>query len=94
MTDYMTAIVAGSPASALAAVEGITTEILAVGAEAYQVTYGDAYRTIFLTSIALGVSGIICDLFAPNIDELMTDNVVDTLTRRNGNRTDGEEKRR
>jgi hypothetical protein len=89
---YMTAVAAGGSATALSAVKGITPEILAVGANAYQVAYSDSYRTIFLTSIAFGVSGIICSFFVPNVEELMTDNVAATLTRRNGNKTDGEEK--
>jgi hypothetical protein len=61
--DYMTAISAGGFAGALAAAKGITREILAVGIKAYQAAHCDSYRTIFSTSIAFAVSGIICSLF-------------------------------
>lgn len=92
VVDYMKAIATGGSASALAAIEGISPDILAAGAKAYELAYSDSYRTIFLTSIAFGVSGITCSFFVPNIEGLMTDNVAATLTRGNGNSTDREEK--
>ena len=91
VADYMAAIAAGGSAKALAAVKGLTPEILAIGARAYQVAYSDAYRTIFLTSIAFGGCGIICSFFVPNIEQFMTDAVAATLSR-NGDKTDYEEK--
>ena len=70
----------------------LALNILAADAKAYQLAYSDSYRTIFLTSIAFGVNGITCIFFVPNIEELMTDNIVATLARRNGNRIDLTEK--
>jgi len=92
VAGYMTAIAAGGSEKALAAVKGLTPEILAVGTRAYRVAYSDAYRTIFLTSIAFGVLGIICNLFVPNVDKLLTNSVAATLTNRKGDKVDWEEK--
>jgi hypothetical protein len=88
VTAYMTAVAAGGSAKLLSAVQGLTPEILAAGGKAYQVAYSDAYRTIFLTSIAFGSLGIVCSFFVPNVDDLLTDSVATTLTNRNGERGD------
>lgn len=94
VASYMTAIAAGGSAKALAAVKGLTPEIVAAGTRAYRVAYSDSYRTIFYTSIAFGVLGIICNLFVPNVDKLMTNSVAATLTDRKGqsNRANLEDK--
>jgi len=92
VANYMTAIAGGGSEKALAAVEGLTPEILAAGSTAYRFAYSHAYKTIFLTSIAFGVLAIICNLFVPNIDHLMTDAVAVTLTNRHGDKVDREEK--
>ena len=92
VAQYLAAVAAGGSASALDAVKGMTPEILAAGTQAYRLAYSDSYRTIFLTSIAFGVSGIICSFFVPNVENLLTDSVAATLTKRNGDQTDGEEK--
>ena len=92
VASYMAAIAGGGSAKDLAAVEGLTPEILAVGTEAYRWAYSNAYKTIFLTSIAFGVLAIICNLFVPNIDHLMTDAVAVTLTNRKGDKVEREEK--
>jgi hypothetical protein len=92
VTGYMTAIAAGGSAEALAKVEGLTAEILAVGTTAYRFAYSHAYKTIFLTSVAFGVLSIICNLFVPNVDHLMSGAVAVTLGNRNGDKTNAEEK--
>ena len=92
VASYMTAIAGGGKPEALAAVEGLTPDILAAGATAYKFAYSHAYKTIFLTSIAFGVLAIICNLFVPNIDHLMTDAVAVTLTNRKGEKVDQVEK--
>lgn len=71
----------------MAGVEGLTPEILAVGARAYEFAYSDAYRTIFLTSIAFGLLGIICNFFVPSVEDFMTGNVAATLGTRKGEST-------
>jgi len=92
ITSYFAAVAAGGTATAFAAVEGLTPEISAAGATAYRFAYSHAYKTVFLTSVAFGVLAIICNLFVPNIDHLMTDAVAVTLTNRDGNKTSAEEK--
>ena len=79
IVDYMTAIAAGGTKTLLDAVPGLTPEILADGANAYRHAYADAYRTIFLVSIAFGGLGILVSFFIPDIDALMGDRVATTL---------------
>lgn len=79
VADYMAAIAAGGTQSLLDGVKGLTPEIQAVGTEAYRYAYADAYRTIFLVSLAFGGLGIICSLFIPDIDTLMGNKVAATL---------------
>ncbi|KAH6673045.1 fungal trichothecene efflux pump [Halenospora varia] len=92
VAGYMGAIAKGGSEQLLSAVQGLTPAVLAAGARAYQVAYADAYRTVFLTSIAFGVLGIVCSFFVPNVDEYMTDSVATTLGNRKGDRADFEEK--
>lgn len=79
VVDYMSAIAAGGKQSLLDAVKGLNSEILATGAQAYRHAYSDAYRTIFLVSLAFGGLGIICSFFIPDIDALLGDKVAATL---------------
>ena len=78
---YMEAIAAGGSPKLLAAVKGLTPQILAVGARAYQVAYTDAYRTIFLVSLAFGGLAMICACFTPMID-LKNEAIAATLHKR------------
>jgi hypothetical protein len=82
VADYMAAIAAGGSQRMLDAVQGLSPEILATGADAYRFAYMDAYKTVFLTSLA------ICSLFIPNIDSLMGNKVAVTLTGREKERED------
>lgn len=75
----MTAIAGGGLPSALAAVPGLTPTISAAGALAYRHAYMDAYRTVFLVSIAFGGLGIIVSFFVPNVDKNMTNSIATTL---------------
>jgi hypothetical protein len=88
VADYMAAIAAGGSQRMLDAVQGLSPEILATGADAYRFAYMDAYKTVFLTSLAFGGLGIICSLFIPNIDSLMGNKVAVTLTGREKERED------
>ncbi|KAF2489786.1 MFS general substrate transporter [Lophium mytilinum] len=82
--DYMTAIAAGGSPKLLAAVKGLTPQVLVAGGKAYQHAYMDAYRTIFLVSIAFGGLAIIVSFFIADIDKLMTRSVAATLQGRKG----------
>ena len=67
VTDFITALTSGS-ATALASVEGITPGIIAAGEMAYKVASSDAYRTVFLSTIAINGIGIVLTFFVPNPD--------------------------
>ena len=73
----------GTPA-AFAAVPGITPKILAAASAAYKVASSDAYRTIFLSSIAFSGVGVILSFFAPNVDDRMTADIAATLAHGEG----------
>lgn len=68
----MSALAIGTP-EAFAAVKGLTPTILTIGERAYQVAYSDAYRIVFLTSMAFSVCGFGFSLLVPNVDNLMND---------------------
>jgi hypothetical protein len=75
---FLSAITVGTP-EAFSKVAGLTTAIESVGIAAYKVASSHAYQTVFYSTIAFSTLGLICSLFAPNVDELMTDKVVATL---------------
>jgi hypothetical protein len=75
---YMTAVAAGN-ATAIQSVPGISPAIIAVGTRAYKEASTGAYRTVFLSTIAFSVIGIICSFFLPNIGSLLTGEVSTTL---------------
>ncbi|KAJ4366143.1 hypothetical protein N0V83_007778 [Neocucurbitaria cava] len=79
---YMAAIAAGGSEALFKPIQGLTPAILAAGAEAYRYAYTDAYRVVFLVSIAFGVLAIIASFFIPDIDYLMGGKVAATLTGR------------
>lgn len=72
---FLNAMAIGTEA-AFAAVEGLTPSILKIGTRAYQDASSIAYRYVFLTTIAFSGIGIILTFFVPNIDHLMTSEVV------------------
>ena len=76
--DFLAAITAGS-ASAFAAVDGITPNIISVGLRAYKVANAEAYRTVYLSVIAFAGIGFILCFFAGNTEELMLDGLAATL---------------
>ncbi|KAF2403745.1 MFS general substrate transporter [Trichodelitschia bisporula] len=78
LTDYMTALGAGT-ASAASAIPGLTSQVIAVGARAYKQASSDAYSTVYLSTIAFSVVGFILTFFAPNTEELMSGQVAATL---------------
>jgi hypothetical protein len=79
---YFTALTYGT-ADALAAVPGITPTVEAAGAHAYKIANAEAFRSVFLTSIAFGCIAIGLSFLIPNVDDLMTQDVAATLHKRN-----------
>ncbi|KAF2465115.1 MFS general substrate transporter [Lindgomyces ingoldianus] len=66
-------------ADALSAVPGATEAIIAIGSRAYQNASADAYRTVYLSTIAFSGLAVILTWWAPNTDELMSEKVAATL---------------
>lgn len=64
-------------------VQGSTAQIDAIGTRAYQFASSDAYRTVFLTTLAFSSIGIILTWFAPNVDSKLTGEVTVTLSKGN-----------
>lgn len=84
IAGYFTALTY-STAEAFAAVPGTNTAIEIAGAHAYKVANAEAFRSVFLTSIAFGCIAIGLSIFIPNVDDLMTHDVAATLHKRNKN---------
>lgn len=74
---FLSAIALG--ADALKAVPGVTDQIIAAGYRAYQEASADAYRTVYLVTIAFSGLSIILTWWAPNTDDLMSGKVAATL---------------
>ncbi|KAL1891973.1 hypothetical protein Sste5346_007317 [Sporothrix stenoceras] len=82
---------AGLPASSVAAfiaaltsgdysgVAGLTDDITAAGTKAYKQANVDAYRTVFLVTIAFTGIAIITSFFLPRVESVMTSQVAATL---------------
>ncbi|KXJ90089.1 fungal trichothecene efflux pump [Microdochium bolleyi] len=83
IADFMAAMTAGTPA-AFAAVPGLTAEITAVGVRAYKWAYSDAFKSVYLTTIAFSAFAVVLTWFAPNTDDLMTGKVAATLANEDG----------
>ncbi|EON65856.1 hypothetical protein W97_05098 [Coniosporium apollinis CBS 100218] len=63
-------------AAALGAVEGITPAIIAAGAKAVQTVYADAFRLVYLVSLAFGGISIIAAIFVRSVDDALTSQVA------------------
>lgn len=70
------AAIAAGTATAMEAVPGITPTVVAAVGDAVKVAYSQAFKTVYLTSIAFGGLSIIAALFITSIDDLMTDFVA------------------
>ena len=90
--DFLAAITAGT-AGAFAAVSGATASIIATGLDAYRQANADAYRTVYLATIAFSGVAVILTWFAPNTDHLMTGKVAATLHHRGANDVHADEKK-
>jgi hypothetical protein len=78
--QFVDAITVGTT-DALDVVPGVTAQIIAVGQTAYKHANADAYRTVYLTTIAFSGLAVILSFFAPNTEKLMTGQVAATLYR-------------
>ena len=74
-SDTAQAVLAAFPlgAKALAAVPGVTAEILGAAATAFQWSYAHALSITALSSLAFGGVGLICCLLCENIDAKVSD---------------------
>lgn len=70
------AAIAAGTATAMEAVPGITPTVIAAVGDAVKVAYSQAFKTVYLTSIAFGGLSIIAALFITSVDHLMTDFVA------------------
>jgi hypothetical protein len=75
---FLTALTSGS-AAAFKAVAGLTPAIQAIGARAYQDASSDAYKTVYLSTLAFSGVGIILTFWSPNVDHLLSGDVTVTL---------------
>jgi hypothetical protein len=81
-TSSVASFLAGFATGEFGEVEGITPQILAAGARAYKVANADAYRTVFLTTIAFTGIALIASVFLPNVEDRMTGKVATALHNR------------
>ncbi|KAK0392755.1 hypothetical protein NLU13_2250 [Sarocladium strictum] len=82
-------------AEAYAGVAGVKESIINAGVRAYQVANADAYRTVYLSTIAFSGIAVILTFFAPNTEKYMTDDVAATLNMEDdaGAKAKGQQKR-
>jgi len=79
VAGFLTAYTNGTQA-ALAAVQGLNPTALEVGTRAYKNASADAYRTVFLTTIAFSGVGVILTWFIPEVDAKLRNEVVVQLS--------------
>jgi hypothetical protein len=87
----MTALQSGSSA-AFAQVPGLNPLIEAAGVEAYKTASSQAYRAVFLVSLAMTGIGMILCIFLPDVDHLITANVSVQIHERGKDFVDTDEK--
>ncbi|KAF2429035.1 MFS general substrate transporter [Tothia fuscella] len=92
--QFLAALSAGTT-TVTNSVPGITEAISTVGVRAYKMTNAEAYKTVYLSTIAFTVVGLVCAFFTTDMDEFMSDKVAATLANENnklGRRLDMERK--
>lgn len=65
--------------TALAAIPGANSTVLAAAATGLQTAYSHSFKIVYLATIAFGGCAIIAAWFAPNMDDKMTDEVARKL---------------
>jgi hypothetical protein len=88
VASFLTSYVAGTISSDT--VPGLNPSILAAGTAAYKQASADAYRTVFLATIAFSGIGIVCAFFTANGQSRMTEDVAATLHQRTSKKVVGE----
>lgn len=78
VASLLAAFASGS-STAFDGVKGLTPEIQSIGLHAYKFGSAEAYKTVFLTTIAFSGIGVILTFFTPNINSKMTSEVSITL---------------
>ena len=78
--DFLAALTSGV-SGAMQAVPGITDKIIEVGMTAYKQANSDAYKTVYLSTLAFSGVAICLTFFAPNTEEYMTTHIAATLHR-------------
>ncbi|TPX09104.1 uncharacterized protein E0L32_001633 [Thyridium curvatum] len=78
--DFLAALT-GGVAGAMSKVPGITDGIVAAGVAAYKVANADAYRTVYLSTLAFSGLAICLSWWAPDTDKYLSSKVAATLHR-------------
>ncbi|KAK7894811.1 hypothetical protein LTR67_005550 [Exophiala xenobiotica] len=73
--SFVLALTSGS-ASALASIKDITPAIIAAGADAIKTVYAEAFKLVFLASLAFGVISCIAAIFVRSVDKSLTDQIA------------------
>jgi ABC-type sugar transport system permease subunit len=75
----VTAFMAKLASKKFDSVPGATTEVIEAGLKAYKQANSDAFRTVFLSTIAFTGLAVLLSLMLPNIDKLLSGKVAVTL---------------
>jgi len=87
LASFLSALTTGTPA-AWSAVDGLTTNIQAVGIRAYHDANSDAFKTVFFCTLTFSGVGIILTFFTPNVDHLLSGDVTMPLSGKEGTEND------
>lgn len=74
----LTALSSGSKI-AIDQVPGVSNSIIAVASTMYKAAYSKSFQTVFLASIAFGAIAFIASFWAPNLDGMLTTEVLRKL---------------
>ena len=82
--ELLTSLASGS-SSAIAAVPGVTSKIIAVAGATLKQAYFEFFKIVFLATIPFGAIALAASLFSKDIDSRLTHNVVRRLDTRGKN---------
>lgn len=77
--DFITALTAGT---AVTSIDGVTPAIAAAGTRAYRIASSEAYKTVWLVTLAFAGIGIVSSFFYGSVDHLITKDVSVQLHKR------------
>jgi hypothetical protein len=89
VAQVLSTVTAGT---SLAGIPGVSSPVAQAIDSASREAYAAAFRAVFYTSIAFGILGVVTTLFLPNIERLMTGEVVTRLQQKNYGRSFDQEK--